>query len=63
MDSDIEEVDIDEPLQPRMSLFEEYGPKLIARMKKQLLSIQYEALKSLVKWFSADETKDQTAVV
>ena len=63
MDSDNEEVDIDEPLQPRMSLFEQYGPKLKPRMKKQLFPIQYDALNNLVKWFSSEKTKDQTAVV
>ena len=63
MDSDIEEIDADEPLQPRMSLFEEYGPKVTKRMKLNLFPIQYDALRNLMTWFSDSERKDQTAVV
>ena len=63
MESDIEEIDAEEPLQPRMSLFEEYGPKLTQRMKKKLFAIQYEALRKLMNWFSDVERKNQTAVV
>ena len=63
MESDNEEIDAQEPLQPRMSLFEEYGPKLTERMKKKLFAIQCEALKKLTNWFSDIERKDQTAVV
>lgn len=63
MESDSEDIDAEEPLQPRMSLFEEYGPKLTVRMKKKLFAIQYEALKKLMHWFSDVDRKDQTAVV
>ena len=63
MDIVVQQADIYEPLQHRMSLFEEYGPKLVPRMKDQLLPIQFDALNNLVQWFSEDEKKDYTAVV
>ena len=63
MESDIEDIDAEEPLQPRMSLFEEYGPRLTKRMKKKLFAIQNEALKKLMHWFSDIDRKDQTAVI
>ena len=59
----IEEMDYDQPLPSRMSLFEEYGHRVTGRMKKGLFSTQLEALDSLTKWFSKDATKNKTAVV
>ena len=62
---DVEEMDYDQPLRPRMSLFEEYGPDVTGRMgrKNRLYSTQLEALDHITEWFSNDMKKNKTAVV
>lgn len=59
----IEEMDYDQPLPSRMSLFEEYGRPVTGRMKKGLFTTQLKALDELIIWFSMDDKKNKTAVV
>ena len=62
-DNSVEEMDYDQPLPSRMSLFDQYGKHVTGRMKKRLFSTQLEALECLTTWFSNDATKNKTAVV